>query len=362
MRYKPHRGWLSEAVRGGVGLAAIIAAVIGIGLAGRAINPAFVNDQLEMLEFSRSWQWTYDEQNPVYAWIAHLALDASGGSIFALEAIKYTLVAVMLAALAATGERLERGAGLVTLALAFTIPTIGADALHEITHSAGLLAATAASAMVMVRALDRPGARLWLWLGLIWAAGLTFKPTMIVVAAAQLVAVASLPPAHRSALLPPMLKAIAVMLALNAPVYAIMLAHAETVRDGAAEFFRGDAFAARLRGAGDMLSSPISEGGLIMAAALVGWYRQVRPRALLPAERLALTTTAVFLLAFALAVLISGASVVRDRWLAPGLMLMAPVAGAMLVRTLTARQARIAAALAVGFVICMALVAAAQRV
>jgi hypothetical protein len=78
----------------------LILAIIAIGLAGRALNPVFVNDQLELLEFSARWQWVYDEQMPVYAWISTALLRLTGDSVLALDALKYLWVGGMLMALA----------------------------------------------------------------------------------------------------------------------------------------------------------------------------------------------------------------------------------------------------------------------
>tara|TARA_R100001086_G_scaffold231496_2_gene152250 strand:+ start:267 stop:494 length:228 start_codon:yes stop_codon:yes gene_type:complete len=74
-------------------------AVTVIGLTGRAVNPVFVNDQLEMLTFSAEWRWIYDEQMPLYAWLAKALLDATGQSVLALDLLKYGFVGGMMAAL-----------------------------------------------------------------------------------------------------------------------------------------------------------------------------------------------------------------------------------------------------------------------
>lgn len=305
---------------------AIALAVTAIGIAGRAANPAFVNDQLEMLVFSAEWRWIYDEQMPVYAWIAKALLDTTGQSVIALDLLKYAFVGGMIMALAASANRVKAGTGTLAIGLAFLLPTVNDDLLSEVTHTAALMAATATSVWLIVRALSGERQRLWLWLALAWALGLAFKHTMFLVAIAQIGAVAMTPAPGRGTMIRHMAAAGALMLLACSPLLLLLASHADTVQTGLGEFYRLErSTGAALR---DLISSPLAEGGLLAAVVAIAWMRSDRPST--APERVLIAATAIFLVLMAAGVLVSGADVVRDRWLAPGLLMLAP-AGAMMI-------------------------------
>ncbi len=72
----------------------------------------------DMLILSQSFEWVYDEQPPLYAWIARAALQWSGNSVFVLDLIKYGLLSIAVWGIYAIGKDLvaHRGAGRLVLA------------------------------------------------------------------------------------------------------------------------------------------------------------------------------------------------------------------------------------------------------
>lgn len=325
-------------------------AVTAIGLIGRAIHPEFINDQLELLEFSRSWQWVYDEQMPVYAWVAKILLDATGQSVIALDALKYVFVCGMLLALAQIAERFRPGAGPLAVALAFLIPTVNNDLLSEVSHTAAQMCAAAVSAWLIVRALDGERGRLWLWLGLVWAAGLMAKHSMISIVLAEVVAVSIVAGRNRPGLLRHMAVAGTIMLASCAPLYALLAMAPATVGAQIAEFYPDASIWTALM---DCVTSPLSEGGLLLAIGAGLWLR--RP-ALSSGQQAMMIVCAVFIGLIAVGLVMTGGSVLRDRWLAAGIVLLAPV-GASLVN----RPERFQWA-AVAFVVAACVARAADKV
>lgn len=306
---------------------AVTLTIIAIGLAGRALNPVFVNDQLELLAFSARWQWAYDEQMPVYAWISTALLRLTGDSVLALDALKYLWVGGMLMALAGISERLRPGSGVIAIAFAFTLPTVNDDLLGEVSHTAAMMCAGAVSAWLIVRALDGETRRLWLWLGLVWAGGLAAKHSMFPLVAAEFAAVALLAGPERARMLRHMVPAAGIMVALCAPLYVILAMAPETVEDQLAEFFTDRGLGGALM---DCLTSPLAEAGVLIVgiASVAAWKRPALGRA----RWVLIAVAAGFVAAIIGPVLMSGATVLRDRWLAAGLVLLAPVAASMVPR------------------------------
>ena len=335
-----------------------IAAVVIIGLIARAINPAFVGDQLELLEFSAEWRWVYDEQMPLYAWIATGLLHLTGGSVFALDALKYAALAGIITGIHRAAENLVAGSGLTAVALAFLIPTIGVDAQAAVTHSGPLLAATAWSTALLTARAGRPEAGFWWKLGAVWAVGLVFKHSMALVIAAQVLAVLSL---RRPALrkwIRHLAAAGALALAMAAPFYLLMAMHAGTVTGGMAEFYPETGWSALQAGLLDAITSPLSEAGLVVLIGMVAAWIQPGPKWPHPIYLEPGRAGALFILLVLAASLMSGASLIRDRWLAPGALMLVPAIAAHILQYPARKRRRIADCVAITFIITTARVAA----
>jgi hypothetical protein len=301
------------------GCAALIALLFGAGIGARIINPAFANDQLEMLEFSRTWAWIYDEQMPLYAWISTALLRTFGETVIVLEALKLVFVSSAVVFIWKAADELQPGSGIFAVALAMVMPTVSDDALGEITHSAALLAFSAASVWMTIRVLDRDAgcrAITWLAMGAIWGAGVWFKHTMLLVAVAQ--SLVLLVHAHRSCDVRQSMgvfTAIAVMFLMIFPFYVITLFHAPIVTAGLEEFFQDRNVWL------DALTSPLAEGGLLIVAASWSLFaHKTLPRT----QSLLALSALVFVVVLTALVISYGADVIRDRWLAPGLLALVP--------------------------------------
>lgn len=338
-------------------MAVCLAAITFIGLVSRMINPAFTGDQLELLQFSSEWRWIYDEQMPLYTWIGTGLLRITGDSVFALDALKFATLAILAAGISQAAERMMHGAGLPAIALAFLIPTIGIDAQATLTHSGPLLAATAWSIAVLASAPGRPGRGFWWQLGAVWACGLLFKHSMALVIAAQILAVMTISCPARPARLKHMAAAGAMAAMVAAPFYGLLALNAGTASAGLAEFYPETGLAAVRAGILDALTSPLGEAGIVVLIGLMAFLVWPAPRLTDRRDRL-LGRAGLFFMVLVTAVsLLSGASVIRDRWLAPGVLMLVPHVAAHITRGLAPERRPAASALAVVVVLATALAA-----
>jgi len=332
--------------------------IVITGLFGRALNPIFVNDQAEMLVLSQSFEWVYDEQPPLYAWIARLFLLGTNNSVFVLDVIKYGFLSVAVFAIYFTGRAItERfGVGLLSIALAFSLPTMGEDALAEATHSVALIACSAFSALVLLNNLQRPSRWLWLLLAVVWTLGLAFKHTMVVIALSQMMAVWFCGTQFRGALLKHMIGAGLIMALINAPFFYVLANTQAALNNGLHEFHMDAMAWGALRGLLDLISSVLTEAAVLTVIALVLWVTRSKSKIgrdgpLDIKSRFLLISVVVFIGLFAVMVIATGTSVVRDRWLAPALIWLAPLIAVQLTRRLGSRRLRALVTVSLAFVV-----------
>jgi hypothetical protein len=331
-------------------LIAVVAIMVVVpNLLSRAALGVVVHDQAQLVVYAQTWSWIYDEQMPVYQWIATAALRATGFGILTLDLLKFAGVAATCIAVFLLTKKMTRSsrAAFIGMAAIFLLPTMNEDMLREYTHSSALLAFGTLSFLFMTPFADSgpmPVRR-----GALWGAGILAKHTMTLLALAQVAA-------HRLAFgrwPDGLARSILVASALAVPVYIIMALNADTVAVGAAEFV-GDRPWQRFRGLIDLFTSVVAEAGLLIALgglALLIWRRPAAPPT--PCEREArrffLAVIGVTLGLFLVIVMVANLAVVRDRWLAPALILLAPIFAAALHRRVSDRTERIiAVALAVG--------------
>ncbi|WP_300532622.1 glycosyltransferase family 39 protein [Maricaulis sp.] len=335
----------------------VLLAVFAGALISRFVNPVFLNDQGEMLVLSQSFQLVYDEQPPLYAWIAKGLLELTGRHVAALEAFKliFAITGLYLCGVLAYRVSHSPAAALLSVAFAMSLPTMGEDALSEATHTVAMIAVSLASTLLIFRQMQQPRRFFWLVLGLVWALGLAFKHTMIMLAVAQIAAlwVARVP--ARVELSKQAAIAALIMLALNAAFFIQLLSTSAAIDNGLNEFGMGESTFAFLRGLSDFLSSILAEAALLV---LTGIYMAVRYKASIARwygemgqeERVLLWSGLIFLAIWAVSIIITNTSVVRDRWLAPGLVWLCPVWAAAMFRTLGDNGKRWAGRIAIVFI------------
>lgn len=306
-----------------------LALIILANLVSRLALGVIVNDQAEMMVYSQDWRLVYDEQMPVYQWLINAALRGTGYFILTQDIVKYIFLLLTAVSLLVLGRRMTGGTigGVLTVLLAFLVPTMNEDAMREYSHSIALLAAVAGSALFFVQPQWTRFDRWSPLLAAVWAGGLYAKHTMGIFILAEIAAfyLVFRPDAKEIRAL-----AITFAVALLAvlPIYVMMVLDFATVEEGTAEFL-GTNPLARLRGLGDLVSSLLAEGALLIVAGLAAWaFARKKHRPLIdPDAKFLLLVNAGMIALLFVGVLVTNASVVRDRWLSPGLILLAaPIA------------------------------------
>ena len=313
-------------------LVAIIAGTTAALTAARAAYGVLLFDQANIVLHTQDISWVQDEQVPFYAWMLTGLMRLTGNALIVPDLVKFAGLAMALAGLFAAGRRLggTGQAGLIAALSAFLLPTMNEDLLREYTHSAGVIGFAGLSMWLLVA---EPRQRGWP-LGLVWAGGLLMKHNMALVMASQ--ALADRRAAGRWDARLGLALAIASGAAL--PIYLVMLLGIDTVTAGTAEFLGERGPWDRLRGLGDLVSSVLAEGALLLVLLGIAHWRLRRAggRPARP-ERLLLWSLAFALAIYAAIILAANVAVVRDRWLAPSLLALCPVAAAWLARGASAR-------------------------
>ena len=307
-------------------LAALFAAVAAIQVGARAFYGVVLHDQADLVLFAQDWRPVHDEQVPIYAWGMWLTMRLTGWAVWAPDALKLAFLGLALSGLYRAGRNLGgAAAGLVSALSLVLLPTGHDDLLREATHSAGVIAFAALSFAVMTA----PPARRSGWpLALSWCGGLLMKHNMLIVMASQ-VGAARMAGARSG----PMPRAAAIAAALAAPAYLVLATDLGAVRGGTAEFVTSGGGGGRWRGLGDLASSVLGEGALmfVLLGAAYAVLRRAGHRTT-RAERMLLLTVPLAVAAYAVIVALGDVGTVRDRWLAPSLVALSPVAGSWIAR------------------------------
>ncbi|ADM10469.1 hypothetical protein PB2503_12134 [Parvularcula bermudensis HTCC2503] len=336
-------------------------AVIGMlaNLLSRALVGAYIEDQAKVVVYAETWQWTYDDEMPVFQWLATALLSVTGWSVLSLDLLKYGSLAGLLSGLYVLGRRLggtDMVGGLAVL-LAFLLPTLHDELLREYPHTTALLAFVVWSTIalhILVTLPDgsaRRGRQVGL-LCLLWAGGVMMKHGMALVIAAQIAAVFLIcRPTRRMMIILGGGALGALFICL--PIYLGFLVSPETLIEETAVFRDPGRLASWERGAVDLVSSFLAEGAVLGTVLGVAWWRGPAASADLkrPLEW-ALIANAVLAAILAAAILILNVAVIRDRWLASTLIFFAPVAAIAIDRWLSPTGLRISmVSLLIGFAI-----------
>ena len=322
--------------------------VILVNLISRQWLGVIVNDQAEQVVYSQDWRLVYDEQMPVYQWMTNILLRLTDYWVLTQDLVKYVWLILTAVCLYRLGQRMSGAAtgGTLAVLFAFLLPTVNEDLLREYSHSAALIAFTVMSMLYFVKeGRERPRFETWApGLALIWALGIYSKHSMMIFIAAEIAAFAWLFRPRWPELRSLITTAGAALLAAL-PIYLIIAFHQTVVAEGVEEFMGEGSPMARFRGLTDFAGSLPAEGALLFLACGIG-YLFARGKAGTTVDqntRLIFWMNVATVLLFVLGVVISNASVFRDRWLSPALILFAPVAARWFIFGLKARTARILA-------------------
>ncbi len=290
-------------------------------------------DEAQIILDGRRLAWGYGPQPPLYAWLQWGFFQVVPDPLIAMALLKAALLSGTFLAVYALVRTAHppRVAWLAAASLAL-LPQIAWESQRALTHSVLATTLAAASALVFwtqVLGRRRGGDVLFgavLGLGLLAKANFAFVPLALFFAAASM-------PELRPRLRPP---GIAVSVAVAAAIVAVpafwMLHHPELALASLYKLRQADGasrIAAALEGLGSLAGAA---GGFLVVLAVVGgliFWRCRRPGPASPApllDRFLIRLALVGLALAVVAVLLSGATSAKDRWLQPVLYVAAPAA------------------------------------
>jgi 4-amino-4-deoxy-L-arabinose transferase-like glycosyltransferase len=304
-------------------------------------------DDAEMVVITQALQAGYGSQPPLYNWLQAAFFAVFGFGAPAIVILHFVLlfavyVLVFLSARIVLDD--ERKAAAVSLGL-FAIPQIGWEALHSHTHTLLSLTLAAATLLAMLRVLARGSWLDYVILGFCFALGALAKYSYIPFAAALLVAGMTIPALRARVLSWRMAAAIVLALVLLVPHLEWVWTHiGETLSrtskfkiDGDAGFVSGlpRSFVAMLAGVAGYVALSVA---VFAAAAFLplgkGHAAASAPEPVRPGlphgRAFVLRTLLVALGIILIAVLATGATEVKERWLQP-VLFMLPLALMILV-------------------------------
>ena len=176
-------------------------------------------DDAEMVG-QTAWAWGYANSHPpLYHWLVRISYEAFGSWTAATNVPKFALLAAGYLFVYDAARRAADStiAGALAVATLFFIPVLSWKTESKLTHSILGFAATAAMMHAVVLIVRNGKAWSFFWLGCAAAAGLLAKYNFLIVLAASLVAVASVPEAREKIFRQHAWIALAVCLLLIAP-------------------------------------------------------------------------------------------------------------------------------------------------
>jgi len=290
-------------------------------------------DDAEMVVITQALAPGYGSQPPLYNWLQAASTGLFGFGLPAIVILHFVLLwavyaLMFLAARIVLGDDVKAAA--VALGL-FAIPQIGWEALHSHTHTLLSLTLAAATLLAMLRVLARGAWLDYVILGLSFALGVLAKYSYIPFAAALLVAGVALPAFRARVLSWRMAAAIVIALVLVAPHLQWVWTHLDETLSRTSKF-KIDANAGFLVGLARSFAAMIAGvAGYVALAVAVYAAAAFLPlgkanaagtgepiRTGLPGgRRFVLATLLVALAIVLVAVLGTGATEVKERWLQP---------------------------------------------
>ncbi len=324
------------------------------------IGPALELDEAEAFWFSRNLALGYGAQPPFYFWLQWAMFQIFGETILALAALKAVLLSVIFIAL----YRLLLTAfpvftaGLAAASLSL-LPQIVWESQRALTHSVLALAMSVLLVVSVWRVIRFAFWRDYVLLGVVIGLGLLSKYNFAVLPVGFLLAVIMLPECRARLRPTGVLVAVVLTICVVAPAISWTVRHPE-LATGSIDKFGLDAVGpvvARFQGAGAYIAGLIAFLALpIVVLTPFAWVRRCD---LWPSlgglTRLMLVGCLVTLLVLFLAILLAGATVIKDRWLLPIAWMLVPVAVTTLLPILKASQVKVLSAIILGLWLCAAL-------
>ena len=292
-------------------------------------------DEAEQFAAAQSLHWGYGPQPPLYSWIAYGLFNLFGPSVFALALLKNSLLCATYVLIFASGKHMfgdARRAALAAGSLVF-LPQILWESQRELTHSVLAVTLCAACFRIFLATLSRPTTPLRIALGFSAGLAVLAKYNSVCFLIGLVAACLGAPSIRRTFRSPKAWIPVLVASATVAPHLIWASQHQDWVLASVDKFEfdpETSPWRARLTGAVRFLEASFQFLGLWMGIQLalraVSRTSPHKPKpspSVDPIDSSALRWTilgAVF--AVVLALLVSGATNVKDRWLQPALFLV----------------------------------------
>ena len=289
----------------------------------RAVSPWLSGDDAKTNLFTQAWRWGYQADNPpLFEWMTKLLHVVTPSDLWSFLVLKYACVVAAALFTHLSVRRMVGGAGgeragFVAAASLVLLYPVGWSLHQAFTHSALLLAASAAFVWALLRLTERRWTRDYLVLGAVLGVGLLSKYNFAILAAAGLAACALRPGTRRAVADPRLALSLALAAALVAPHAAWLVSGAEAYRSTLSVTLglEGSHAGRALAGTGALLVAGLSF--LLPWGLVAGWrWRGLRP-VLREAERLLLTISGLGLALMLLGIVAVGASEVSERYVLP---------------------------------------------
>ncbi len=299
-----------------------------------ALFPILSQDEAQQVLFSQNLRLGYDEQPALYTWVVYHLFQIFGVSIVVLTVMKALLLSALHLFTFATLSRLASPfAGMLGSIELLLIPQIGWGMQRDLTHSILLMAATSAFVFFLIRLPDRKGLGDFVGLSLAFAVGLLAKPNFLFGAGIAVAVMLSFVDLRRRVNLTALVCALAFALALAAPSYLWLLEHVATTPRATETLGLHRAplgsFQALLLGLYIVVKATVLNLFILIAAWMIITKAASVPPSTQSYSQLFLLTGLLGLLVTTMAVLASGTTDMRSRYLLPFLyflVLWAPLA------------------------------------
>ena len=324
------RGWMDRA---GFWPLAFVGYFLFQAVWRRATGGALGLDEAQIILDGRGLAWGYGAQPPLYGWLQWAFFRLVPDPILAMALLKNALLAstFLLVYRLLRSAHPPRVAGLAAASM-MLLPQIAWESQRALTHSVLCTTLAAAAALVFwTRVLPRrPGAHLLF--GLVVGLGMLAKANFVFVPVALVLAAASLPELRRG--LSPagiaVAGAVAAAICVGPAIWA--LRHPDVAFASTYKLRRDPELSAVAAAGRGLLALAGAVGGFlalpVVVLGILRWRcgRPAAPGAAPVLDRFLLRTVVVGLALVVVAVLVTGSTNTKDRWLQPVLYLAAPVA------------------------------------
>ena len=293
------------------------------------ISSAMKWDESEQILWSQHLALGYGPQPPLYSWVQWLAVQVLGPSVLALALVKHALIVLTYCLAWLAGRRLlnAQGAWWVASGLLLMLP-FGWDSLRDQTHTVLVTAMAMGLWWAVLRQVQQPAARNFLWIGLFCSLGMLAKYSFALLIGAMFIAAMTVPRVRQALFARGWWLAPCLGLLVFSAHGAWLLQHWGMATEQTLEKMSISTQVSHLKGLANLLVATLSTLGLWGLCVLLGYRSQLwRATGSAADTRLAEDRSwarpllfrylAIIALAFVGMVLVGDVSSFKQRWILP---------------------------------------------